>query len=127
MKTEKDRSHKNLLEIRNILSIIDNKLFTLNGKTSFVENLNFNELEDFSKILTSCEIVLSKYENKKVIYQNMKRFVDVLDSTVSSIELMDNEIDELSISADFSIKKIKEFEVSLMNKSKHALSSGIGV
>ena len=127
MKTEKDRSHKNLLEIRNILSIIDNKLLTLNGKTSFVENLNSNELEDFSKILTSCEIVLSKYENKKAIYQNMKKFVDVLDTTVNSIELMDNEIDELSISADFSIKKIKEFEVSLMNKSKHALSSGIGV
>ena len=127
MKTEKDRSHKNLLEIRNILSIIDNKLLTINGKTSFVENLNFNELEDFSKILTSCEIVLSKYENKKAIYQNMKKFVDVLDTTVNSIELMDNEIDELSISADFSIKKIKEFEVLLMNKSKHALSSGIGV
>ena len=84
-------------------------------------------MEDFSKILTSCEIVLSKYENKKAIYQNMKKFVDVLDTTVNSIELMDNEIDELSISADFSIKKIKEFEVLLMNKSKHALSSGIGV
>ena len=82
---------------------------------------------DFSRILTLCEIVLSKHENKKAVYQNMKRFVDILDSTVGSIEHMDNEIDELGISADFSIKKIKEFESLLMNQSKHTSFSDTGV
>ena len=118
MKT-KDRAQKNLLEVRNLLSTIDEKLSSINDKTSFVEKLDFNELGDFSRILTLCEIVLSKHENKKAVYQNMKRFVDILDSTVGSIEHMDNEIDELGISADFSIKKIKEFESLLMNQSKH--------
>ncbi|MAY24544.1 MAG: hypothetical protein CMO17_03255 [Thaumarchaeota archaeon] len=126
MKT-KDRAQKNLLEVRNLLSTIDEKLSSINDKTSFVEKLDFNELGDFSRILTLCEIVLSKHENKKAVYQNMKRFVDILDSTVGSIEHMDNEIDELGISADFSIKKIKEFESLLMNQSKHTSFSDTGV
>jgi hypothetical protein len=126
MKT-KDRAQKNLLEDRNLLSTIDEKLSSINDKTSFVEKLDFNELGDFSRILTLCEIVLSKHENKKAVYQNMKRFVDILDSTVGSIEHMDNEIDELGISADFSIKKIKEFESLLMNQSKHTSFSDTGV
>lgn len=126
MKT-KDRAQKNLLEVRSLLSTIDEKLSSINDKTSFVEKLDFNELEDFSRILTLCEIVLSKHENKKAVYQNMKRFVDILDSTVGSIEHMDNEIDELGISADFSIKKIKEFESLLMNQSKHTSFSDTGV
>ena len=126
MKT-KDRAQKNLLEVRSLLSTIDEKLSSINDKTSFVEKLDFNELEDFSRILTLCEIVLSKHENKKAVYQNMKRFVDILDSTVGSIEHMDNEINELGISADFSIKKIKEFESLLMNQSKHTSFSDTGV
>jgi len=126
MKT-KDRAQKNLLEVRNLLSTIDEKLSSINDKTSFVEKLDFNELGDFSRILTLCEIVLSKHENKKAVYQNMKRFVDILDSTVGSIEHMDNEIAELGISADFSIKKIKEFESLLMNQSKHTSFSDTGV
>jgi len=126
MKT-KDRAQKNLLEVRNLLSTIDEKLSSINDKTSFVEKLDFNELGDFSRILTLCEIILSKHENKKAVYQNMKRFVDILDSTVGSIEHMDNEIDELGISADFSIKKIKEFESLLMNQSKHTSFSDTGV
>jgi len=126
MKT-KDRAQKNLLEVRSLLSTIDEKLSSINDKTSFVEKLDFNELEDFSRILTLCEIVLSKHENKKAVYQNMKRFVDILDSTVGSIEHMDNEIYELGISADFSIKKIKEFESLLMNQSKQTSFSDTGV
>ena len=126
MKT-KDRAQKNLLEVRSLLSTINEKLSSINDKTSFVEKLDFNELEDFSRILTLCEIVLSKHENKKAVYQNMKRFVDILDSTVGSIEHMDNEIDELGISADFSIKKIKEFESLLMNQSKQTSFSDTGV
>ena len=126
MKT-KDRAQKNLLEVRSLLSTIDENVSSINDKTSFVEKLDFNELEDFSRILTLCEIVLSKHENKKAVYQNMKRFVDILDSTVGSIEHMDNEIDELGISADFSIKKIKEFESLLMNQSKQTSFSDTGV
>ena len=41
MKT-KDRAQKNLLEVRNLLSTIDEKLSSINDKTSFVEKLDFN-------------------------------------------------------------------------------------
>ena len=39
----------------------------------------------------------------------MKKFVYILDSTIESLEMMNGKIDELTISADFSMKKIKEF------------------
>ena len=45
----------------------------------------------------------------------MKKFVDILNSTIESLETMNGEIDELTISADFSMKKIKELESSLLN------------
>ena len=73
------------------------------------------ELTDFYKILTICELLLSKYESRKFTYQNMKKFVDILDSTIESLEMMNGKIDELTISADFSMKKIKELESSLLN------------
>ncbi len=100
------------------MSIIEKKL-AVSDEEIAIEKLDFNELIDFHKILTMCEFVLSKYENSKTTHQNMKKFVDVLDSTIESIELVDGKIDELKISADFSMKKIKEFEAQLLDSSHH--------
>ena len=47
----------------------------------------------------------------------MKKFVNILNSTIESLETMDGKITELSVSADFSMKKIKEFESQYLNSS----------
>tara|TARA_B110000014_G_scaffold75019_1_gene51231 strand:- start:1630 stop:2001 length:372 start_codon:yes stop_codon:yes gene_type:complete len=117
MKLQKNNSQKNLIQVREFITTIEKKLSSFENDKSIVENLDSDELADFHKILTNCEIILSKYESKKTTYHHMKKFVDILNSTIESLEIMDGKIDELSISADFSMKKIKEFESQYLDSS----------
>jgi len=117
MKIQKNDSQRNLLEVRNLITTVEKKLSTFGDKKVIIEKLEPSELEDLYKILTMCELVLTKYESKKTTYQHMKKFVDILNSTINSLETMDGKIDELSISADFSMKKIKEFESQFLNST----------
>ena len=123
MVLQKNNSQKNLIQVRELISTVEKKLSTFGSEKSVVEKLDPEELADFYKILTKCEIILSKYENKKTTYQHMKKFVDVLNSTIESLETMDGKIDELTISADFSMKKIREFESQYLNSSTSFHSS----
>ena len=123
MVLQKNNSQKNLIQVRELISTVEKKLSTFGNEKSVVEKLDSEELADFYKILTKCEIILSKYENKKTTYQHMKKFVDILNSTIESLEAMDGKIDELTISADFSMKKIKEFESQYLNSSTSFHSS----
>ena len=75
------------------MSIVEEKLSSLDNDNSIVEKLDAGELTDFYKILTMCELLLSKYESRKFTYQNMKKFVDILDSTIESLEMMNGKID----------------------------------
>ena len=99
MKLQKNASQKNLIQIRDLMSRVEKKLSTIGDGQSIVEKLDSDELADFYKILTKCELILSKYESKKTTYQNMKKFVDILNSTVESLEIMDGKVDELAIYA----------------------------
>ena len=123
MVLQKNNSQKNLIQVRELISTVEKKLSTFGNEKSVVEKLDSEELADFYKILTKCEIILSKYENKKTTYQHMKKFVDVLNSTIESLETMDGKIAELTISADFSMKKIREFESQYLNSSTSYQSS----
>jgi len=117
MKLQKDNSGKNLIQVKELITTIEKKLSSFENEKFIVEKLDSNELVDFYKILTKCEIILSKYESKKTTYQHMKKFVNILNSTIESLETMDGKITELSVSADFSMKKIKEFESQYLNSS----------
>ena len=104
----------NLEKIRHFKSIIEKKIDNDSQKT---QNLEFDELNDFHKILQICEFVLEKYENKKALSQNLKKFVKIIDSTLVNLESLDDEINELTISADFSMNKIKEFQSNLIKSN----------
>ena len=117
MKIQKNDSQRNLLEVRNLITTVEKKLSTFGDKKVIIEKLEPSELEDLYKILTMCELVLTKYESKKTTYQHMKKFVDILNSTINSLETIDGKINVLSISADFSMKKIKEFESQFLNST----------
>ena len=123
MKLQKDNSGKNLIQVKELITTIEKKLSSFENEKFIVEKLDSNELVDFYKILTKCEIILSKYESKKTTYQHMKKFVNILNSTIESLETMDGKITELSVSADFSMKKIKEFESQYLNSSTSYQSS----
>ena len=65
MKIQKNNSQRNLLEVRNLITTVEKKLSTFGDKKVIIEKLEPSELEDLYKILTMCELVLTKYESKK--------------------------------------------------------------
>ena len=78
MKLQKTSSQKNVLMIRNLMSIVEKKLSSFGSNSSIIEKFNTDELTDFQQILKMCELLLSKYENRKHTYYHMKKFVDIL-------------------------------------------------
>ncbi len=104
----------NLEKVRYLQSIIEKKIDNDNQK---IQNFEFDELNDFHKILQICEFVLEKYENKKALSQNLKKFLKIIDSTLANLELLDDEISELTVSAEFSMNKINEFKSNLIKSN----------
>jgi intein-encoded DNA endonuclease-like protein len=112
-----------LEKVKHVRSIIEK---SIDDEHKF-KNLEPEELNDFHKILQTCEFVLEKYENKKALRQNLKKFVNTIESTLMNLESLDDEINELVISANFSINKMKEFESNLfeskMDSHQHHTSN----
>ena len=61
---------------------------------------------------------LSFHENKKSLQKNLKKFINVINSTIISLESLDEEINELSISADLSINTLSEFKANLLQSKE---------
>ena len=106
----------NLEKIQQIKSIIEKNI----GQNQLsIKNLEPEELYDYQKIMQICEFILVKHENKKSLHANLKKLVNTLDSTMQSIEYLDEEINELSISADLSINMLKNFKANLIKPQEY--------
>jgi hypothetical protein len=102
----------NLEKVQHIKSIIEQKM-AYDDVQKF-QHFEPQELNDFYKILQICEFILEKYKDKKELSQNLKKFVSIIDSTLINLESLDEEINELTVSADFSLKKIQDFKSNLI-------------
>ena len=105
----------NLEKLQQIKSIIEKNI--VQNQLS-IENLEPEELYDYQKIIQICEFILVKYENKKSLHENLKKLVNVLDSTMMSLESLDDEIYELRLSADLSISRLKDFKSNLIKSQE---------
>ena len=106
----------NLEKIQQIKSIIEKNI----GQNRLsIKNLEPEELYDYQKIMQICEFILVKHENKKSLHENLKKLINALDSTMQSIEYLDEEINELSISADLSMNRLKDFKANLLKPQEH--------
>jgi RNase P/RNase MRP subunit p30 len=105
----------NLEKIQQIRSIIEKNI---DVDHSNIKNLEPEELYDYQKILQICEFILVKHENKKSLQKNLKKFINVINSTIISLESLDEEINELSISADLSINTLSEFKANLLQSKE---------
>jgi len=105
----------NLEKIQHMKSIIEKKIGQ--NQSSF-KNLEPEELYDYQKIMQICEFILTKHENKKSLHENLKKLVNVLDSTMMSLESLDDEINELRLSADLSIRRLKDFKSNLIKSQE---------
>ena len=105
----------NLEKIQQIKSIIEKNI--VQNQLS-IENLEPEELYDYQKIIQICEFILVKYENKKSLHENLKKLVNVLDSTILSLESLDEEINELSIYADLSVSRLQYLKANLIKSQE---------
>ena len=103
-------------DVRNFSKLVNNRLEELNKNDELkIKQMNVDELNDLNKLLQIADYILCSYEEKKELHSILKKFVDVINESISSIENIDDKTNELIISADSTISKIKNHQIS-MNK-----------
>lgn len=125
-----ENSNKDLTKIKKLSEIVEKKLSKLDKKDEKkVDALTFEELQDLNQILQLADYVLCKYENKKEVHSVLKDFVGIITKSSHSIEEIDDEINELVISAEGTIQRIKDLQTnvsdnySIQNKAPQKTSS----
>ena len=110
------RGKTDLADIRNFSKLVNKRLEEVNKNNEFkINQLGVDELNDLNKLLQIADYILCSYEEKKELHSILKKFVDVINESISSIENIDDKTNELIISADSTISKIKNHQIS-MNK-----------
>jgi len=107
------KDHK---KIKQFSSIIKNRLDSEFKNTKKINTFTFEELSDLNKILAISDFILAKYEHKKNVHSILNEFVDLIKETENSIISMDDEIQELTLSAEVPINHIMEIKNKISEK-----------
>lgn len=95
-------------KIQKLSLLVEKRLAEFDQKEkNQINSLSFEELQDFQQILKISDYILYKYEGKKAVFSLLKEFVDMISNSVNSMDLINDEISELVVSAEYYIKKIK--------------------
>ena len=102
---------KNFEKIKKISSLVEKKLEEHNHKNDKrIEKLTLEQLQDLNEILRITDFILTKHEAKKEFHSLLKEFVDIINKSAGSVEILDDEIGELIISAESTITRIKDLQ-----------------
>ena len=102
---------KNFEKIKKISSLVEKKLEERKHKNDKrIEKLTLEQLQDLNEILRITDFILTKHEAKKEFYSLLKEFVDIINKSAGSVEILDDEIGELIISAESTITRIKDLQ-----------------
>ena len=107
------KDHK---KIKQFSSIVKDKLNSESRNVKKINTFTFEELSDLNKILTISDFILAKYEHKKNVHSILNEFVDLIKETENSIISMDDEIEELTLSANVPINHIMEIKNRISKK-----------
>ena len=109
--TKKLRGKTDLGEIRNFSKLVNKRLEELDKKNKLkINQLNIDELNDFNKLLQIADYILCLHEEKKDLHSILKKFVDIINESIDSIEAVDDKTNELIIEADSTINKLKNHQ-----------------
>ncbi|MBI2005751.1 MAG: hypothetical protein HYS75_00445 [Nitrosopumilales archaeon] len=97
-------------KIQKLSSLVEKRLAELDSDKKQINQLSFEELQDFNQILRIADYILYKHENKKEIFSLIKEFVDMVNASVGSMDELNDNINELVISAEDSVKRIKSLQ-----------------
>ena len=101
---------KDLKKIQKFSSLVETKLRNYDKDKQKIEKLSFEELQDLNKLLQIADFILTKYEDKKQVYNLIKDFVDMISKSTNSMDFLDDKITELAVSAQSTISGIKTLQ-----------------
>ncbi len=101
---------KDLKKIQKFSSLIETKLLNFDKAEQKIDKLSFEELQDLNKLLQIADFILTKYEDKKQVYNLIKDFVDMIGNSSNSMDFLDDKISELVVSAQSTISGIKNLQ-----------------
>ena len=116
LKITQRNSLKDNKKIKQFSSIVKDKLNSESRNVKKINTFTFEELSDLNKILTISDFILAKYEHKKNVHSILNEFVDLIKETENSIILMDDEIEEITLSARGPINHIMEIKNRISEK-----------
>jgi len=116
---------KDIKKISKISSLVEKKLvqFDKNDKNK-IKNLTFEQLQDLHQLTSAANFILLKYEDNKEVYSLLKDFVDMINNSMESMDLLNDKIIEMVVSAESAISRIKSLQgdvsenFSLINTNK---------
>ncbi len=99
---------RDIEKVRGISAIVKKKLLESNPKyEQKIAKMSREELEDLDMILGLAEQVLIKYHHKHDAYAILKEFTDLIRNSTFSLGEINDQIQELIISAQSSVSEIK--------------------
>jgi hypothetical protein len=100
-----------LKKVREFSSLVERKLSKFDKTQEHkIEMLSFEQLQDLNQLTRAAEYVLSKYENNKEVYFLLKDFVDMINNSTASMDILNEQIRDLVVSAEITISRIKTIQ-----------------
>jgi len=74
---------------------------------AFIETLSVEELKDIRQVMHAAEYLLTKYQDKRDIKHFLQEFVEIILYAANSVNGMKDELEDLTISAEFALRQIQ--------------------
>ena len=112
MISKKNRNFtKDLKKVRIFSFLTDKKLSQFDKKDeNKIKNMTFEQLQDLQQLTSAANFILLKYEDNKEVYSLLKDFVDMIHNSSDSVELLNDKIMEMLVSAESAISRIKNLQ-----------------
>jgi len=102
---------KDLKKVRIFSFLAEKKLSLFDKKNeNKIENMTFEQLQDLQQLTSAANFILLKYEDNKEIYSLLKDFVDMIHNSSESVDLLNDKIIEMLVSAESAISRIKNLQ-----------------
>ncbi|HSA97656.1 MAG TPA: hypothetical protein VLF17_01085 [Candidatus Nitrosotenuis sp.] len=99
---------KDLGKVRGISLLVKKKILESNPKyEQKIAKMSGEELEDLDMMLGLAEQILIKYQHKTDTYAILKEFADLIRNSTLSLGTINDQVQELILSAQFSVSEIK--------------------
>ena len=104
---------KDFKKIEKFSSLVEKRLLTFDNDKQRIEKLSFEELQDLNELLRLADYILTKHEDKKEVYVLLKDFVAMINNSSNSMDLLNDKIVELVVSAEAAISRIKNLQTDI--------------